>query len=195
MIAKVIEGDEVTLCEVENMDVVADGGAIVGGVVYGQFCEHAFSVRVTNVGDSAPTVAEDEQFLALSYCYLGKQREKVVRYTLGVFAHDTAGMRASRVEIAEDSGVPVVAGFASFLEIIALGFDVVCDASLDGRLGASVGVRRANGADFGNGYHIFEACSVTIDGSRRGEDDVGDIVACHGGQEADGAVNIGAVVF
>ena len=104
-------------------------------------------------------------------------------------------MRASRVEVAEESGVPVGTGFALFLEVVTLGFDVVCDASFNGRLGAAVGVRRANWADFGNGYHVFEAGGIAVDGGRGGKDDVGNIVACHGGQEADGAVNIGAVVF
>ena len=195
VIAKVIEGDEVALCEVEDVDVVADGGAVVGGVVYGQFCEQAFSVRVANMGDGAPTVAKDEQLLALPDRYLGKQWEEIVRYTLGIFAHDTAGMRAGRVEVAQESGVPVVAGLALFLEVVALGFDVVGDAGFDGRLGAAVRVRGANGADFGNGYHVLEAGGVAVDGGRRGEDDVGDIVTGHGGQEADGAVDIGAVVF
>ena len=34
VIAKVVECDEVTFCEVEDMYVVADGGTIVGGIVY-----------------------------------------------------------------------------------------------------------------------------------------------------------------
>lgn len=36
--AEVVEGDEVAAREVEDMDVVADGGAVFGGVVCGQFC-------------------------------------------------------------------------------------------------------------------------------------------------------------
>lgn len=147
------------------------------------------------MGDSGPTVTKDEQLLALPYCYLGKQWKEIVGYTLWVFTHDTAGMRACRVEVAEESRVPVVARFPILLEIITLGFDVVCDATFDGGLGAAVGIRRANWTNFGNGYHVFEAGGIAVDGSGGGEDYIGDIVACHGGQKADGAVNIGAVVF
>lgn len=166
VVAEVVEGDEVALCEVEDVDVVADGGAVVGGVVCGQFCEHAFSVRVTNMGDGAPTVAKDEQLFALPDGHLGEQREEVVRDALGVFAHDAAGVRAGRVEVAQEGGVPVVAGFALFLEVAALGFDVVGDAGFDGGFGAAVGVGWADGAGFGNGYHVVEAGGVAVDGGR-----------------------------
>ena len=89
----------------------------------------------------------------------------------------------------------MVSRFSILLEVIALGFDVVCDASFNGSLGAAVGVRRADWADLRNRYHVFEAGGVAIDGGRRGEDDFGHIVTCHGRQEADGAVDIGAVIF
>lgn len=147
------------------------------------------------MGDSGPTITKDEQLLAFPYCYLGKQWEEIVWYTLGVFTHDAARVGACRIEIAKQSGVPVVSGFSLLLEIIALGFDVIGDTSFHGRLGASVGVGRADWAVFRNGYHVFEAGGVAVDGGRRGEDDFRDIVACHGGQKADGAVDIRAVVF
>lgn len=145
--------------------------------------------------DSGPTITKDEQLLAFPYCYLGKQWEEIVRYTLGVFTHDAARVRACGIEIAKKSSVPVVSRFPLLLEIIALGFDVICDTSLHGGLGASVGVGRTDWAVFRNGYHVFEAGGVAVDGGRRGEDDFGDIVACHGRQKADGAVDIRAVVF
>lgn len=144
VVAEVVEGDEVALCEVEDVDVVADGGAVVGGVV----------------------VAKDEQLFALPDGHLGEQREEVVRDALGVFAHDAAGVRAGRVEVAQEGGVPVVAGFALFLEVAALGFDVVGDAGFDGGFGAAVGVGWADGAGFGNGYHVVEAGGVAVDGGR-----------------------------
>ena len=124
------------------------------------------------MADSAPTVAKDEQFLTLPYCYLGKQREEIVRYTLGVFTHDTAGMRACWVEVAEESSVPVVAGFSFLPEVIALGFDVICDANFDGSLCTAIGICRANWADFRNWYHVFEAGGVAVDGGRRREDNI-----------------------
>lgn len=51
--AQVVEGLEVALGQVEDVDVIADGGAVVGGVV----------------------VAKDEEFLALPGCDLRKERE------------------------------------------------------------------------------------------------------------------------
>lgn len=38
MVAEVIEGDEVASGEVVNVDVVADGGAVLGGVVWWAWC-------------------------------------------------------------------------------------------------------------------------------------------------------------
>lgn len=133
------------------------------------------------MGDSGLTVTKDEQLFTFPYCNLGKQWEKVVWDTLGVFTHNTTGMRACRIEVAEECSVPVVAGFALLFEIVALSFDVVCDARFNGRLCAAVGIRRADWANFRNGYHIFKAGSITVDGGRRGEDDMRDIVTCHGG--------------
>lgn len=147
------------------------------------------------MGDSGPTITKDKQLLAFPYCYLGKQWEEIVWYALGIFTHDAARVRACRIKIAKQSGVPVVSGFPLLLEIIALGFDVICDTGLHGSLGASIGIRRADWAVFRNGYHVFKAGRVAIHGGRRGEDDFGDIVTCHGGQKADGAVDIRAVVF
>lgn len=195
VIAQVIECDEVALREVENVYVVADGGAVVGGIVYGQLCKQAFPVGVVDVRDGGPTVAEYEQFLALPDRHLGEQGEQVVRDALRVFAHDAAGVRARGVEIPEEGGVPVLGGFPGLLEVGALGFDVVGDAGFDGGFGAAVGVGGADGAGFGDGDHVFEAGGVAVDGGGGGEDDVGDVVAGHGGEEADGAVDVGAVVF
>ena len=82
-----------------------------------------------------------------------------------------------------------------FLEIVALGLDVVGDERLDGGFGAAVGVCGANGADFRDGNHVLEAGGVSIDGGRGGEDDIGDIVLSRGGEKAYCAVDICAVVF
>ncbi len=53
VLAEVVEGDEVAAREVEDVDVVADGGAVFGGVVCGEFCEHAFTNRGTPRGLTA----------------------------------------------------------------------------------------------------------------------------------------------
>ena len=49
--------------------------------------------------NSSPTVSKDEQFLSFPNCDLGKQREQIIGHALGVFAHDSAWVRASRVEV------------------------------------------------------------------------------------------------
>ena len=62
-------------------------------------------------------------------------------------------------------------------------------------LGATIRVGGPNGAVFGDGNHVLEASGVAVDGGRRREDDVGDIVTCHGAEKADGTVDVGAIVL
>ena len=203
VLAQVVERDEVAAREVEDVDVVADGGAVFGGVVCGEFCEHAFAIGACvaaaavagEKGHGGPTVAEDEQLVSFADRDLREQREQVVRHALGVFAHDAAGVRAGGVEVAEEGGVPVVAGLIFLFGEDALGVDVVGDEVFDGGFGAAVGICGANGAVFGYGDHVGEAGGVAVDGGGRGEDDVGDVVFGHRSEEVDGAVDIGAVVF
>ena len=61
--------------------------------------------------------------------------------------------------------------------------------------GATIWVGGPNGAVFGDGNHVLEAGSVAVDGSRRREDDVGDIVACHGAEKTDRTVDVRTVVL
>ena len=89
----------------------------------------------------------------------------------------------------------MISRLAFFFEVVALGLDMVGNAGFDGGFGAAVGVGGTDRAFFGNGDHIGEAGSIAIDGGRGGEDDVGDIVLGHGREEADGAIDIGAVVL
>ena len=104
-------------------------------------------------------------------------------------------MGASRVKVAEKGSVPVIAALAFFLEVVALSLDVISDAGFDSGFCAAVRVRGTNWTVFGDWNHVWEACGVAIDGCRRGEDNVGDIVRGHGGEEVDCAVNVCAVVF
>lgn len=104
-------------------------------------------------------------------------------------------MRAGRVEVAQQCRVPVVSRLALRLEAVALGFDVVGDAGLDGGFCAAVGIGGPDGAFFRDGDHVGKASGIAVDGSRGGENDVGDIVLCHGSKEADGAVDIGAIIL
>ena len=47
----------------------------------------------------------------------------------------------------------------------------------------------------GYGYHVRESGGIAIDGRRRGEDDIGDVVLAHRAQERDRAADVDAVVF
>lgn len=51
-----VEGDKVTLSEIENMDVVADGGAVLGCVVW--YCY--VSCMSTSKCSAVLTVSKDE---------------------------------------------------------------------------------------------------------------------------------------
>lgn len=145
--------------EIEDVDVVADCGAVFRGVV----------------------VAEDEEFLALSDGDLREEREEVVWYAEGVFAHDAAWMGAGGVEVAEESGVPFLGFvfFAGFLGGIALRGDLVGDDAFDGGFCAPVRVGWADRAVFWDGDHVLEACRVAVDGGGGGEDDVCYVVLFH----------------
>ena len=142
------------------------------------------------------TVTKDEELLSLAGSDLREQGEEVVGNTLGVFAHDTAGVRASRVEVAQESTVPLLSLLllAGLDQVVALGVDHVGDGGLDGDLGVAVGVGWAERAVLGDGDHVGEAGRVAVDGGRAGEDNVVDVVADHGAQEAEGALDIDAVV-
>lgn len=104
-------------------------------------------------------------------------------------------MGAARVEVPQQSTVPLLKRLSSLLEVASLGVDVVCDETLDRGLGAAVGVGWPNGAVLGDGDHVLEAGGVTVNCSRGGEDDVGDVVALHGSEEGNAATDIYAVVF
>ena len=151
--------------------------------------------RAGNEGGNR-TIAEDEQLLALASGNLSEQGEKVVRDTLGILAHDTAGVSTSGVEVTEQSTVPLLGlGLVTGLGgIVALSVDNVGDGGLNGELGVSVGVGRAQRTLLRNGDHVGETSGITVDGGRAGEDDVGDIVADHGAEQVDGAVDVDQVV-
>ena len=106
-------------------------------------------------------------------------------------------MRAGGVEVAEECAVPFCSffGLGGFGRVRALGVDVVGDAELDGGFGVAVGVRGADGTFFGDGDHVREASCVAIDGGGGRKDNVGDIVAGHGAEEAYSSVDIDTVVL
>lgn len=104
-------------------------------------------------------------------------------------------MRTARVEVAQQSAVPLLEGLALLLQVGALGIDVVGDDVLNHGLGAAVGVGRANGAVLGDGDHVGESSGIAVDGGGGGEDNVGDIVAGHGLEERNAAADVDAVVL
>ncbi|GKT45248.1 uncharacterized protein ColSpa_05429 [Colletotrichum spaethianum] len=77
------------------------------------------------------TVTENEQLLALARRDLAKQRQQVVRDTLGVLAHEAGRVSTAGVEVSQESAVEVLKGLAGLLELVALGLDVVGDDLLD----------------------------------------------------------------
>lgn len=105
-------------------------------------------------------------------------------------------MRASGVEVAQQGSVPLLSLLllASLGESSALSIDHIGDGRLNGELGVAVRVGWAERALLGDGDHVGETGCITVDGGRAGEDDVVDVVADHGPQEAEGALNIDAVV-
>ena len=88
-------------------------------------------------------------------------------------------MRATRVEVSKEGAVPALERLPSLLEVITLGFDVVGDDVLDHGLGTAIGVGGTNRTAFGDGDHVGESCGIAVDGRRRGEDNVADIVLGH----------------
>jgi hypothetical protein len=140
------------------------------------------------------TVAKDEKLLALAGCDLAQQRQQVVGDALRVLAHDAAGVGAAGVEVAQESAVPLLVGFAGLFEVAALGLDVVGDDVLDHRLCAAVRAGGILGTPLGDGDHVGEAGGIAVDGGRGGKDNGRDVVAVHGPEEVDGAGDIDVVV-
>lgn len=105
-------------------------------------------------------------------------------------------MGTSGVEVAQQSTVPLLALFlvSGLGSVVTLGVDDIGDCGLDGELGVTVGVGRAQRALLGDGDHVGKAGGITIDGGRAGKDNVVDIVADHGTQEVESSVNVDIVV-
>lgn len=72
---------------------------------------------------------------------------------------------------------------------------MVGDHELDGGFRATVWICGADWAVLWDGDHAGMLGGVAVDGCGGGEDDVGDVVRCHGAEEGDGTTDINAVVF
>ena len=84
----VVQGGEVPVGEVNHVDVVAQAGAVRGGVV----------------------VAEHHQLFAAADGHLGDEGHQVVGDALRVFADPAGRVGAHRVEVAQQGDVPAVVG-------------------------------------------------------------------------------------
>lgn len=107
-------------------------------------------------------------------------------------------MSTSGVEVPQQRAIPLinlVLGLALAARIVALRIDHVGDGVLHALLRVAVRVRRPHGADLGDGDHVGEAGGVAVDGCGAGEDDVVYIVLLHRAEEAEGSVDVDAVVF
>ena len=118
------------VCEVEHVDVIALAGAVRGGIV----------------------VAVDAELRAAADGDLLDERHEVVGDALGVLADAAAGMRADRVEVAEEDHLP--AG----VRVLKIGEHV-----LDEELGAAVGVEGGGGEILG----ARDGGGLAVDGGGR----------------------------
>ena len=104
-------------------------------------------------------------------------------------------MRTSRIEVSQQSSIPLLKRLVRLLCVVALSINEVGDNQLNCALGSSIGVCRADWAVFWDGNHIGDSGRITVDGGGGGEDNVRDIVLLHAAQENDGSAYVHAVVL
>jgi hypothetical protein len=141
------------------------------------------------------TIAEYQELLTFTSSNLSKEGKKVVRNTSGVLTHDTSGVSTTRVEVSQQSTVPLLELLTGLLQVASLSVNKVGDNVLDHGLGAAICVGRSNGAVLRNRNHVGETSSIAVDGSGGGEDDIVDVVALHGAEQRDTAADIDTVVL
>ena len=136
------------------MDVVADGGAVFGGVV----------------------VAEDSEVRATAHGHLCQEGEQVVGDAEGVFAQRAARVGACRVKVAQTGGFPgwvcgaVVADDffdGDFCAAVRVGGSQWTDLWRNKYIVRGNGSRGVGvGVSTGDGDHVFEASGIAVDGCR-----------------------------
>lgn len=129
------------------------------------------------------TCSIDGELFTLANGDLAEQRQKVEGHAERVLAHDTAGVSASRVKVAEECSI-----------VARTSIDLVADNKLNHHLCVSIGVRRAERAVLGDGYHVVKG-SIAVDGRRTGKHNALDIVGLHDTHEGNCAADIDAVVL
>lgn len=149
----------------------------------------------SNYGLGKLTIAEYQELLTFASSNLSEEGKQVVRNTSGVLTHDASGVSTTRVEVSQQSTVPLLELLTSLLQVTSLGVNKVGDNVLDHGLGAAVCVGRSNGAVLRDRDHVGETSRIAVDSSGGGEDDVIDVVALHGAEQGDTATDIDTVVF
>lgn len=130
------------------------------------------------------TSSVDHKLLAIADSDLSQDRQKVVRGALGVLAHDPGWMGTSGIEVSEQGAVPA-----------RVRLNMILDHHLNHHLCPSVWVGRVDWAVLGNRDHVLMLGGVSVDGRRRGEDNIFDIVLLHCVKKGDGAADVDAVIF
>jgi hypothetical protein len=187
---QVVQGDGVAAGQVEDVDVVADGGAVFGCVV----CDVLASSYCANLWEKL-TVTENKQLLPLANSDLRQEWQKVVWDALRIFSHNATRVATSRVEVPQQRRIELFSRLAFLLFLRPLGVNVVCDHGLHGKLGVAVRIGGSQRALFWDGNHVREASGVAIYCRRRGEDNVGDLVPLHRPEQRKCASHIDAVVL
>jgi len=180
--------------KVENVDVIADGGTIFGGIV----CEAKLAGTALPESHGLTgrlTIAKYEQLFAIPRCNLAEKGKKVVRNALGILAHEAAGMRAAGVEVPKQRAVPLLIRLAGLLALASPRLDMVRDDLLNHDLGPAVRVGGTDRAVLWDGDHVGDSGGVAVDGSRRRKDNVCDIVPLHRAQQRDAAADVDAIVL
>lgn len=177
--------------EVDNVDIVADGGAVLGVVVWLTLGLQKQRAAV----DFQLTVTENQQLIPFASGDLAEEGQQVEGNTLRVLTHDTTRVGTTRVKVSQEGTIPLLEVLAFLLEVVALSVDIIGDDILNHGLGSAVGVGGTNGTVLRDGNHVGEAGGIAVYGGGGGEDDVGDVVSLHGSEKGDAATDIDAVVL
>ena len=146
MLHDVFQSADVTLCKVNNVDVVSYAGA-VGGVV---------------------VISENTEELSLAHSHLLDVGEEVVGYAVGILAYKAAAVSADRIEISKQSDAPFPVGNCHIPEYLLdhhLGIAVGVGGGV-GRHGLNIGdwvIHAVNGGRGGENYPLAAVGAHSLD--------------------------------
>lgn len=170
---KVVERDNVTTGEIEDVDVVTNSRSVLGGVILIRVSVRGMdgyrgwrNQKHIKSKKRKLTITKNEQLLTLANSNLSQQRKQVVRNSGRILTHDATGVGSRRVEVPQQGGVVERLIASLGLGSVSLGVDPRSDHLLDSHLCVAVRVRGAERADLGDGNHVREAGGITIDCGR-----------------------------